>query len=161
MLAAAVAVLAACGSSSSSGVKTTDPKPTSSSSTNSTPSGSPGGSSASGTVKAVDVTITGDKTATIQGTKGGCQTGSKPRYLIQSQDYPALGSPAHLEITGAPSGITLTDLEAARVYHDQNGTGITISSDHKKVTLDAALSAVSLANGATYTAHLTGTITCR
>jgi hypothetical protein len=130
-----------------------------------------GGSSAAPTGVKVDLVITGDKPATIKGTKGRCRISNPAMvgYDFSGADYPALGATGDLSINGPqqntngfqePSNLKLVMPDSG--FLDTDGSGITISADGKHVTLDAAIGGGTGDPSATNTLtdHITGTITC-
>lgn len=163
-LAAAMLVTAAlgagCGSKSST--KTSVGSGAGATSTTAKPA-----SAAAGSVKSVDLVMTGQDPATVKGTKGTCsirptQTG----YDFESDAYPSLGTPGAISIIrmGSSGTAELKILINGNYLFDMSrGQGITISSDNKHVDVDVDLTRGSVAGSgapSTMSGHLKGTIDC-
>ncbi len=130
-------------------------------------------SPASGAIS-VDLVVTGDRTATVKGTKGTCEipTGSTlgSRYDLSAADYPALGADGFLSVTGPePIGgraapANLKALIGGAGFLDTDGSGLTVAANRKRVTVDADLgggTAMTPDNpGTPVRVHISGTITC-
>jgi hypothetical protein len=178
-------VIAGCSSSGTSAKA----KGKTAGSTSSTPGGgtsasgssSPGGSqttsgSGSGTVT-VDLVITGDRPFTIKGTKGRCRIPSDNTlgsgYDFIGADYPSLGAGGAFSVEGpqlaTAGGQTAFPANIKVIIKggglaNIGGSGITLSADRKKVTLNVGLGGSTggtLSNpGTPLHGHVTGTITC-
>jgi hypothetical protein len=160
--------MAGCSSSGSS--KAADTSPTTTTAAGNTGAGSTAGSG-SGTV-AVDLVITGDKPATIKGSKGRCSLPSNQTigagYDFSGSDYPSLGAGGDFSVAGpqqatAAGQIALPSNIKALIkgsgYLDTDGHGITISADRKKVTINADIGGMT-SSGTTIHELVKGTITC-
>ena len=163
---AIVIVMASCSSSGSSKAADTSPTTTTVAGGNTTS----GAGSANGTVS-VDLVITGDKPATIKGTKGRCSLPSDPSlgagYEFSGSDYPSLGAGGDFSVAG-PQQKTATQIGVAASikaiikgsgYLSTGGHGITISADRKKVTLNVDIGGIT-SSGTTIHELVKGTITC-
>ena len=119
----------------------------------------------------VDLTITGDRPATISGTKGECSkkvAGDGPpigEYVFSGSDYPSLGaegafslSPAEPYLSGGESDPYIKVVIGDVGFLSSDAAGITVSADGKQVTLDNAISGGS--GGTLYVGKVTGTIVC-
>ncbi len=145
--AAVIALIAAACSSTSS--------PTSSQ----TPGGST--SRASGSGVTVNLVVTGNHPATIQGTKGTCNRGATSgMYFFEAKDYPSLGTNGVFQVSYNP-GASGTETKAIKAVIDgkgalefstQPGVTITFSADHKHVDIDSDLKPDL--------GHVKGTIDC-
>jgi hypothetical protein len=127
-------------------------------------------SAGSGSSKvAVDLVITGDRPATIHGTKGRCVISTSDplssSYDFTTADYPSLGATGGF---GAEGGQLLSgnrgypSIKASIGGGDfsfQGPTGITLSANGKTATFDADLDGGD-ATGAHLSGHVTGTVTC-
>lgn len=104
----------------------------------------------------VNLSLTGDRTATVQGTKGKCTIPrfGAPTYDFAGKDYPSLGPEGSISIAGpvtvangsgsvpANVKVTLTTADPANdvgFLSDVNGTGISLSRNDLVVMLDAPL----------------------
>ncbi len=122
--------------------------------------------------------LSGDRTATIVGTKGTCNipTFGAPTYVFTGADYPDLGPTGSIRISGpvvvanggtvpATAKILMGDIG---LLAPQDGTGITVSTNKRLVTVNADVTGgpgvtedINLAPpDSTVVAHLTGTIRC-
>jgi hypothetical protein len=130
----------------------------------------------------VDLTITGDRPATIKGSKGRCDIPSSAEmpsnYEFSGADYPSLGPEGNFSVAGvqkatgggqAAGGQNEFPASIKAVINgggflDTDGAGITFSADRKKVTLDADLSGstggTTSSPGTPLNDHVSGTITC-
>jgi hypothetical protein len=103
---------------------------------------------------AVDITITGDRTATVQGTKGKCTIPEfgAPTYEFSGADYPSLGAGGSISIAGpvsvangtvpANAKVTITGADPSTdvgFLSTPEGTGITLTRNQLVVMLDAPL----------------------
>jgi hypothetical protein len=163
-------VMAGCSSSGSSGKAANGSVQTTTSVAGSTGSGSTAGSG-SGTVS-VDLVITGDKPATIKGSKGRCSlpsnSSSSSGYDFSGSDYPSLGPGGDFSVTGpqqATAGGQLAFKSSIKAlisgsgFLATNGRGITVSADRKKVTINADIGGTS-SSGTTVHELVKGTISC-
>ena len=146
-------------------------------------SGSGSGSTAGTATKAaspatgamsVNLVVSGDRTATIRGTKGSCEIPTDKRlggaYDLSAADYPALGADGFLSVSGPqPIGGSLTpNLLKASIdgagFLDTDGSGLTVSKDRKQVTIEADLDGGTAMTpdtpGTPVHVHISGTITC-
>jgi hypothetical protein len=125
--------------------------------------------SASGKVS-VDLVITGDRPATIKGTKGRCIISSSDplssSYDFTAADYPSLGADGGFGAAGGSpltgGGHTFPSVKAiigGAQFGDIDGSGITLAANGKSATLDTDLGGGD-ATGARLTGHVSGTITC-
>jgi hypothetical protein len=161
---AIVIVVAGCSSSGSS--KAADTSPTTTTAAGNTTAGNTAGSG-SGTVS-VDIVITGERPATIKGTKGQCSLPSNETspagYNFSGSDYPSLGAGGNFGVTGPQKGppafpSSIKVLINGGGYLDTDGHGITISADRKKVTINADIGGLT-SSGTTVHELVKGTITC-
>jgi hypothetical protein len=115
----------------------------------------------------VDLVFTGDKPATIKGTKGRCSIPTDERlssgYEFSYEDYPQLGLHGDVSVTGPQNtqlklGPSLKAIINGSGYLD-TGTGITVSADRKSVTLDADIGGMT-SSGQQINEHVRGHITC-
>ncbi len=120
----------------------------------------------------VDLVITGDRPATIKGTKGRCIISSSDPlssgYDFEAADYPSLGANGSFSAEG---GQQRTDGSRSFAVvkasfnggdfltFDSSGSGITISANGKNATLDMDLDGGD-ATGTRLAGHVSGTITC-
>jgi hypothetical protein len=132
----------------------------------------------------VTLTITGDRTATVQGTQGTCTIPEfgAPTYEFSGADYPTLGTRGSISIAGpvtvangtvpASAKVTLTGADPANdvgFLSDPQGTGISLSGNQLVVMLDAPLTGglggaedINLDPAANnLSARMTGSIRCR
>jgi hypothetical protein len=158
-------VMAGCSSSGSSKAADTSPTTTSAAGGNTTTAA--GAGPATGSVS-VDLVITGQKPATIKGTKGRCSLPSNPSsssgYDFSGSDYPSLGPGGDFNVAGPQKGppafpSSIKALINGEGYLDTDGHGITISADSKKVTINADIGG-RLTSGTTVHELVKGTITC-
>jgi hypothetical protein len=180
VLAGCVGALAGCSSSSpgsSGGSAGSTTGPAAGSTTRSTaPAPAAGADRGTGGVT-VDLVITGDRPATIKGTKGRCDIPADPGvssiYEFTGADYPELGAGGDFSVAGPqrptdPEGLTLEASIKALVgdggFLDNGGTGIDVSADRTSVTLDADLGGSTGGTvdkpGTPLHDHVTGTIAC-
>jgi hypothetical protein len=162
----AVLVLGACSSSGSSKSSTTNAGGSTAAAT---------GGATGNTVKPpngalavnVDLVFTGDKPATIKGTKGRCDIPTDERlssaYEFSYEDYPQLGSHGDVSVTG-PQNTQLKLGPGVKAIINgsgflDHGTGITVSADRKSVTLDADIGGQT-SSGRRINEHVAGHITC-
>jgi hypothetical protein len=124
-------------------------------------------SAAAGSVKSVDLVMTGQDPATVKGTKGRCSIGAtQAGYDFGSDDYPSLGTQAGISIlrmssSGTPQLKIL--INGNYLFDMSNGQGIKISADNKHVDVDLDLTHGSVAGSgqpSTTSGHLKGTIDC-
>lgn len=126
----------------------------------------------------VNLTLTGDRTATIQGTKGSCTIPAfgAPSYEFTGKDYPTLGSKGSLTISGPVevNGTVAVPASAKVLLADvgltspTDGSGISLTNNNMTVTVDTQVGGgtgqsedINLDNPSnTVTAQLTGSIRC-
>lgn len=127
----------------------------------------------------VNLVITGDQPATIQGAKGTCSlpaTGQRNTYAVVAVDYPQLGNLGSVRIWGPTALPNQSPIPpTVKVYINSLGfisafanRGITVSADGQSVDVDTDLygaPAGSFADsllGPTWTlhGHITGSIRC-
>lgn len=124
----------------------------------------------------VDLTLTGDRSAVVQGSKGTCTIPpfAAPTYDVTGAEYPSLGAGGSISIAGAvtvangsvPANVKVTIDDVG--FLSENGTGISLSRNNLVVTLDAPLTGglggaedINLLDPEnTLSARLTGTIRC-
>jgi hypothetical protein len=98
---------------------------------------------------AVDLTLTGDRTATVKGTKGTCAVSEEfggSTYEFAGKDYPSLGpegsisirGPIKLQNTGLPPSAKVVVTDAGFVTPD-NTPGISISDNQLTVLVNVPL----------------------
>jgi hypothetical protein len=134
---------------------------------------SPGGTSGSsptarnsaGSGITVDVAISGDHTATLEGTKGQCNTANTLSIVLSVSDYPDLGPNGAFSIMGeqtfsnenvVPPNFKLIIGNAG--FLSGLDSGVVVSSDNKTVTLDSDV--VGRTAGAVMHIHIMGMIIC-
>jgi hypothetical protein len=142
-----------------------------SSSTSTSPGGTSGSSPTSrtsaGSGITVDVTITGDHTATLEGTKGQCSTSTANTLsiVLSGSDYPDLGPNGAFSLMGeqtfsngnvVPPNFKLIIGNAG--FLSGLDSGMVVSSDNKTVTLDSDV--VGRTAGAVMHIHIMGMIIC-
>ena len=162
-------VMAGCSSSGSSAKAANGKSTTTAAGSHTTTTA--GAGSANSTVS-VDLVITGDKPATIKGSKGRCSLPSNSSlssgYDFSGSDYPSLGAGGNFNVTGpqqATAGGQLAFKSSIKAlingagFLDTDGHGITISADRKKVTINADIGGMT-SSGTTIHELVKGTITC-
>jgi hypothetical protein len=126
----------------------------------------------------VNLTITGDRTATIQGTKGSCSIPpfGSATYAFGGADYPSLGANGSLSVagplevngsTGVPASVKVV-IGDVGLLSPANGSGITISNNERVVMINTPISGgtgqsedINLTGPeASVHAQLVGTIRC-
>jgi hypothetical protein len=99
----------------------------------------------------VNLTLTGDRTATIQGAKGTCTIpgdGAAPTYEFDGKDYPALGTHGSVVITGplVVNGTAAIPPSAKVILDDvglvspTDGAGITLANSNRTVMVNVPVS---------------------
>jgi hypothetical protein len=123
----------------------------------------------------VDLVLTGQDPATIQGNKGSCTVGSLPGGLqsvgfdFGAGDYPSLGDGGYFSIEGVyqdsntsrPADIYKTVVNGHSLMNtNAPGTGVTTSNNGLHVALDADLGVTDHFGQRIKTGHVTGTMDC-
>jgi hypothetical protein len=125
----------------------------------------------------VNLMLTGDRTATIVGTRGSCTIPrfAPPTYVFNGSDYPTLGPSGSLRVVGpvvvngtvgVPSAVKVNIDEVG--FLSANGSGITLSPNHQMVKIDTDLTGglggaedINLNSpDNSLHGHITGTIRC-
>ena len=117
-----------------------------------------------GTV-AVDLVFTGTLPLTAKGTAGQCSLGHNPAdgsilfgFIAREADYPGFGDGLSVNEGGDPGShrLILNWLSAVAPGRADlaEGQGVTYSSDHKSITIDADIGSTGTPE------HLSGTISC-
>jgi hypothetical protein len=118
-----------------------------------------------GTVS-VDLVFTGTLPLTAKGTAGQCSLGHNPAdgsvvfgFIAREADYPGLGDGLSMSENLDPSRahrlsvVWLSPVAPSRADLAE-GQGVTYSSDHKSITIDADIGSTATPE------HLSGTISC-
>jgi hypothetical protein len=128
----------------------------------------------------VNLVVTGDQPATIQGSKGTCRfpaTGLPNTYQVVAADYPQLGSLGSIGVWGPTAiGAAPPIPPTVKMYRNTLGFmsavangGITVSADGRRVDVDTDLYGASggSVDGSlvdptwTLHGHITGSIRCK
>jgi hypothetical protein len=126
----------------------------------------------------VNLTVTGDRTAVIQGSKGTCSIPpfGAPTYTFNGKDYPTLGKNGSVSIAGpliinGGAGVPASAkviVDDVGLLSPANGSGISLSKNELVVMVNAPISGGTGdsadnnldAPSATVHAQLTGSIRC-